>query len=240
MRFLPSMAGTASGVASALAFVQQPLLSGASEVVNSPTGVRVAVEDSFGGVVTSDSSSVTLTLNGGVFASGANTATVAATDGVAVFNNLVISALGDYALTASDGSLAPVTSQNFTIANLPAELAFVQPPTNVDTGKVMTPAVTVAVQTITGLTVTSDTSSVTLTLNNGVFASGGSTITVAAVGGIATFSNLAIGAVGNYFFTASDGTLADATSSTFTVSLPPTVVSIARLSPSAQPPKLRA
>ena len=46
---------------------------------------------------------VTLTLNGGTFSTGGNTATASAVNGIATFSNLVINAVGFYTLTASDG-----------------------------------------------------------------------------------------------------------------------------------------
>ena len=76
---------------------------------------------------------------------------------------------------------------------------------------------TVAVEDPFGNTVATDSSTVTLTLGSRTFASGGSTVTVAAVNGIATFSNLAIDAAGSYTMTASDGALAVVTSSNFAV-----------------------
>ena len=55
--------------------------------------VTVAAEDQFGNTFTADSTStVTLTLNGGTFAGGGNTATATVSGGVATFGNLVIDA----------------------------------------------------------------------------------------------------------------------------------------------------
>jgi hypothetical protein len=65
--------------------------------------------------VTSDTSTVTLTLSSGTFASGSNTVSAAAVNGVATFGNLVINAAGTYTLTASDGTLTGATSNSFTI-----------------------------------------------------------------------------------------------------------------------------
>ena len=88
-----------------LAFTQPPTNTVAGSVINGSTGVQVAVEDSSGSMVSVDSSAVTLTLNGGTFASGGNTITVNAVNGVATFSNLVINTPGIYTLTAGDGTL---------------------------------------------------------------------------------------------------------------------------------------
>ena len=63
------------------------------------------VEDANGNTVTADTSTVTLTLSSGTFASGGNTATASAVNGVATFGNLVINTAGTYTLAASDGTL---------------------------------------------------------------------------------------------------------------------------------------
>ena len=112
---LPGLVETTPGLASRLAFTQQPTTTSAGAVIDPTTGIQVAVEDAYGTIVTSDSSSVTVTLSGGVFASGASTVTVAAVNGVATFSNLAINAPGHYTLTASDGSLSPATSQTLAI-----------------------------------------------------------------------------------------------------------------------------
>src|SRR5262249_47493608 len=58
--------------------------------------VAVAVEDAGGNTVTGDSSTVTLTLSSGTFASGSNTATATAVHGIATFGGLVINTPGTY------------------------------------------------------------------------------------------------------------------------------------------------
>ena len=108
------------------------------------------------------------------------------------------------------------TGQTYTV-DTPAQLAFTQQPTNVQAGVAISPPVTVAVEDSTGATIGADSSLVTLTLSSGTFAGGGSTATVAAVNGVATFSNLIIDSVGNYTLTASDGALTGAASGSFTV-----------------------
>ena len=72
--------------------------------------VAVSLEDGFGNVATSNTSTVTLTLNGGTFFGGGTTATAAAVNGVASFNNLVVTAAGTYTFTATDSGLPSTTS----------------------------------------------------------------------------------------------------------------------------------
>ena len=98
-----------------LAFTQPPTNTQAGNIINGSAGVQVTVEDSSGSTVSSDSSAVTLTLSGGTFASGGNTVTVTAADGIATFSNLVIDAAGSYTLAASDGSLTGAISSGFNV-----------------------------------------------------------------------------------------------------------------------------
>ena len=98
-----------------LAFTQQPTSTAPGKVINSSTGVQVAVEDCDGATVSSDSSVVTLTLSSGTFADGGTTETATAVNGVATFNNLLINAAGSYTLNAGDGALAAATSGRFAV-----------------------------------------------------------------------------------------------------------------------------
>ena len=126
---------------------------------------------------------------------------MAAVNGVATFSSLIIDAAGSYTLAASDGSLTGATSDSFTITPAAAaQLGFEQQPTTTPTGSPITPAVTVAVRDAFGNTVTTSFQGVTLALSNGTFSSGGSTVTVRAVNGIATFSGLVIDTAGSYTF----------------------------------------
>jgi hypothetical protein len=65
--------------------------------------------------VTTNTSTVTLTLSSGTFAGGGTTAAASAVAGVATFSGLVISTAGTYTLAANDGTLTGVTSSSFTI-----------------------------------------------------------------------------------------------------------------------------
>ena len=78
--------------------------------------MKVAVEDQFGNVVTTDTSTVTLTVASGPggFASGSTTS-VSAVKGIATFSNLLLDTAGSYTLGASDGALTKATSGKLNI-----------------------------------------------------------------------------------------------------------------------------
>ena len=104
-------------VGTQLAFTQQPATAVAGEAVN--PSVLVSVEDGFGNVDTSNASNVTVTLSGGPahFFGGTTSETVTSINGVAAFNNLVVTAAGTYTLTAvdSNNSISSATSFSFTV-----------------------------------------------------------------------------------------------------------------------------
>jgi hypothetical protein len=203
--------------AAKMAYLQQPG-TGTAGVALAP--LVVAVEDINGHTISTDFSTVILTLNHGTFADGTTSVTAPSINGVATFTGLVINTPDSYVLRATDSNpnldpaYGPITISTAT----PAKLAFVQQPTSAHTGATITPAVTVAVEDSSGNIVTTDTSTVTLTLSSGTFASGSNTVSVAAVNGVATFNNLVIGAAGTYTLSAGDGTLTGATSNPFTIS----------------------
>ena len=98
--------------------LQQSPTSGTPGQTLSPS-VKVAVEDAFGNVVTSDKSTVTIAVASGPggFTAGSTTS-VAAVSGVATFSNLILGLAGTYTLKATDGTLASVTSGNITVGGL--------------------------------------------------------------------------------------------------------------------------
>jgi hypothetical protein len=184
--------------------------------------VAIAVEDQYGNVVSSDASTVTVSLSSGTFADGSATETAADVNGVATFSSLSINAAGTYTLAATDGSLTRASSSSFTIdPAAPSSLVITNEPSNATAGAAISPAVTVAVEDQYNDVVSSDVSTVTLSLSSGTFADGGTTETAADVDGVATFSGLTINAAGNYSLTATDGSLAGANSSSFTIGVAP-------------------
>ncbi len=101
-----------------------------------------------------------------------------------------------------------------------AKLAFIGSPSTAVAGGVITPAVQVAIQDAQGNTVTTATTSITVAIGTNP-ASGtlSGTTTVAAVSGVATFSNLSLNPAGTgYTLTASATGLTGATSGTVAVS----------------------
>ncbi|MEI8196523.1 MAG: hypothetical protein WCI73_11490, partial [Phycisphaerae bacterium] len=203
-----------STVASKLAFVQQPTAVTAGQ--NIAPAVTVNVLDQYGNLVTTDNSNVMIALNSG---SGtlSGTTTVAAVNGVATFSNLALTTTGVYTLVATDGTLTSTTSNSFTVNPATAvKLALLQQPTTTIAGQSIAPAVTVNVQDQYGNLVTTDNSIVTMALNSGPGTLAG-TLTVVAVNGVATFSNLSLSTAGAYTLKATDGTLTLATTSSFTV-----------------------
>jgi uncharacterized repeat protein (TIGR01451 family) len=110
------------------------------------------------------------------------------------------------------------------VAGAATQLAFSQEPTNKPAGEVITPAVTVEIRDAGGTLVTTATDTVTLAI--GTDPSGGTaafsgTLSVAAVAGVATFSDLSIDTGGTgYTLTASATGLTGATSGSFDISTP--------------------
>ncbi len=102
----------------------------------------------------------------------------------------------------------------------PLSLAFKVQPGDVRFGRAIAPAVQVSIVNPAGTTITRATNSVTVALGSnlsGTSLSSG-TETVAAVNGVATFSNLTVNDIGNgYTLVASSGSLTGATSSAFAV-----------------------
>ncbi|MBK7908725.1 MAG: hypothetical protein IPJ78_19565 [Gemmatimonadetes bacterium] len=130
-------------------------------------------------------------------------------------------AVGAQTMTATAAGLtgSPVTFTATATPGVPTSLAFtVQPPTAV-AGQAMTPSVVVEARTSAGGLATGFTDSVTITLganpgNDSLFG----VMTVAAVGGIATFNNLAFDrAATGYSLVASSGALTSASSASFNV-----------------------
>src|SRR6185437_2688783 len=106
-----------------LAFTQSAPLTTTGNPIS--PAVMVNVEDALGNVVPADSSTVTLALaSGPPGATVAGSVTAVAVNGVATFNNLLLSAPGVYTFNATDGSLTPATSgQVIVTASISTSLA---------------------------------------------------------------------------------------------------------------------
>jgi hypothetical protein len=203
-----------------LVLTQKPSAATAGQALS--PGLAVAVEDAFGNVVASNTSTVTISISSGPggFVTGSTTS-VAAVNGVATFNNLVLGKAGSYALKASDGLLTKVTSPSIrTAAASPSQLVITQAPTAGTAGQSLGTALKVAVKDAYGNVVTTNASNMSIAVNSGPgsFAAAGSTMSVTAVGGVATFSNLILDTAGSYTLSVSDGSLTGATTGNVTVS----------------------
>ena len=190
-----TVTATATGsLAQQLAFVVQPsnVVAGASIA----PAVTVQARDALGALVTSFTGNITIALGanpGGATLSG--TVTVAAVAGVATFNNLSLNRAGTgYQLTATSGSFQLATSGPFDVAAAaPALLTYTTSPSNAVAGVAIAPAIVVQAMDAFGNSTTAFTGNVTLALavNPGGATLSGTT-TVAAVGGVATLSNVSL------------------------------------------------
>jgi uncharacterized repeat protein (TIGR03803 family) len=102
-----------------LVFTAQPTSTTVATTIDTPNGVAVAIEDSFGNTVTSNTDTITLSLAPNI-PTLSGTTTLHASSGVAIFNNLSISVSGVYyTLTASDASASlSVVSQPFNVSSI--------------------------------------------------------------------------------------------------------------------------
>ncbi len=213
------------GVATKLAFIQNPTNTAAGSAVS--PAVTVAVEDANGNVETGDNStqvSLAIGTNPGSGTLSGGTA-VSASAGVATFSALSINKTGTgYTLTASSTpARTAATSSAFNITpGVATKLVFLQNPTNTTSGSTVTPAVTVAVEDANGNVETGDNATqVSLAVGTnpaGGTLTGGSAVNVSA--GVATFSTLSIdkAGVGYTLLASSTPSHTQATSSAFTIS----------------------
>src|SRR2546422_722778 len=206
------------GAASQLVFGTQPGTTVAGQQIT--PAVKVRALDALGNVATGFSGAITVAIGsnpGGATLSG--TILVAAVGGVASFGDLSLNRTATgYTLTASAGGFAPVTSTAFDITpGTATQLAFTVQPSNTVAGAAISPAVQITALDPAGNPVPSFTGSVTVALGNNPGGSTlGGTTTVAAVGGVVTFSDLTLDkAAPGYWLTATG--LGAATSSSFNI-----------------------
>src|SRR5207249_876523 len=174
--------------------------------------------------VTGFTGDVTLTITTGTGTSGARlsgTTTAAAVAGVATFSTLSVDKSGPgYTLSATAGSLSGTTSAAFAVTpGAAAQLAFTTQPSSTTAGAAITPAVQVTARDALGNTVPGFSGAVTVAIGaNPVGGTLSGTTTVAAVGGVATFSNLGVDQSGSgYTLTATAAGLTGATSAAFAI-----------------------
>jgi hypothetical protein len=201
---IPTVTSSAFNVtaarATALAFTVQPTTTGAGATI-SPS-LQLTARDAKGQTATAFTGNVTLTISAGSGTSGAvlsGTRTAAAVAGIATFTNLNIDRSGSgYKLSATATGLAGTASAPFTITPGPANrLAFTVQPDSTIAGTPIRPF-EVTVRDSLGNPAKSFTGDVTVTIETNA---GGGTLsgtrTVAAVEGVAAFSDLSIDKAGN-------------------------------------------
>ncbi len=195
-------------IATHLVFTRQPSDATAGAALD--PGVTIAIEDQFGNIVLTNNSTVTLSIHSGpgVF-EGGSSVSVAAVKGVAQFSNLILDAAGAYTISATLGSLQGANSASFAIsAGLASQVVFHQLPSSPKAGVILAPAITVAIEDRFGNILTTDTSTVSITIQNGPGSFAGTAAKQAkAVNGVASFANLILDTAGTYALAAGDGSL---------------------------------
>jgi hypothetical protein len=224
----------APSVATQLAFVVQPNNTLAGATIAPP--VQIAVQDSLGNTVTSATDAITVAIGtnpaGGTLS---GTLMANAVNGVAAFADLSIEVAGvGYTLTGSSGTLTQAVSAAFDIeVGTGNQLAFFVQPSNTVYGSVVTPAIQVEVQDAAGNRVTGATDQITLLIGtnpSGGFLTG--TTAVAAVAGLATFSDITIDQSGvGYTLIALGSGLVSATSNAFDITPAATTTTITGTTP---------
>ncbi|HET9707460.1 MAG TPA: hypothetical protein VFP39_04065, partial [Gemmatimonadales bacterium] len=212
------------GTALQLVFGVQPSNVAAATAITPQ--VEVTAHDALGNVATGFTGTVAIAIannpSGGVLS---GTGSVAAVAGVAAFPNLAIDKAGlAYTLSATATGPSSATSGSFDVtAGAPSHLIFSSQPATTAAGATITPAVSVTAKDASGNTDPTFTGNVTLTITSGSGAAGATlsgTTTVAAVLGIATFSDLKIDKSGTgYTLSATASGIAGAASTAFTISV---------------------
>ncbi|HZH79981.1 MAG TPA: hypothetical protein VFD68_01675, partial [Gemmatimonadales bacterium] len=193
----------------------------AGAIIGTPF-VRLRVEDAGGNLVTTATNQVSVALGanpGGGTLSG--TTTVNAVGGLATFNDLTIDKVGvGYTLVFSSPGLIGQTSEAFNISPAAAaRVVFTVQPSSTTAGSIISPAVQVTARDAFGNVATGFTGNVTVAIGNNPGSSTlGGALTIAAIGGVATFSDLKIGNVGTgYTLTAAAANLTGDTSAAFDI-----------------------
>ncbi len=206
-----------------LAFSAQPS-NAASTIAISPA-IRVEVLDAGGNRVTTATNSITLGMSNNPGAGTlSGTLTVAAASGEATFSDISIDKAGaGYTINASATGLISATSVGFDITgSVATQLIFSIPPSSAEAGAAIVPAIQVEVVDVGGNVVTTATNPITLAIGNNPSSGtlSGTFANVPAVGGRATFSDVAIDLAGNgYTLVASSTGLTAATSGPFNITV---------------------
>lgn len=189
-------------------FSVQP--SDATPNVSITPSVKCTLYNFDGSINTSISGSITVALganpNGATLSGSVTQALVA---GVTTYNNLKLNKVG-LGCTLLAGAIGldtfTATSAAFDVT---ADLSFTTQPSETTSGATISPAVVVKALSSDGSTVTTFTGNVTIALGTNPGGTLTGTLTVAAVAGVATFSNLVLtGDAGAYTLTATANELA--------------------------------
>ncbi len=220
------------GAASKVAFTTEPPATATTGATLA--SFAVSVEDANGNVETTGytgaSDAIALTASIGCTLGGTDTAT--ASNGVATFSGVTITAGSSCTLTATDSTrtLATATSSPATTVTspTPTKVVFtVEPPATTTAGAALT-SFAVSVENASGNVITSGTGATdTIALTSSCTLGG--TVSVAAVGGVATFKTTTINKGTSCTLTATDSsrTLTTATSAPATTVTPTTPAQIA-------------
>ena len=212
---LPSATSAPFNVTDQLVVITQPP---SSVTAGSPFGLVVAAEDGDGNVDASYNGSVTVD---GYWQTLGGTTTVTAVNGVATFSNLTLNQANsygyEYLYVYADNVAFSVYTNNFTVTAAAATQLSISSFGNVASGLPF--SITVDAVDPYGNIDPTFSGDVTLALaNNPNGATLGGTLTVTAVNGVATFSDLTLDKLGSgYTLTATSDGLTSATSASFDV-----------------------
>jgi hypothetical protein len=205
-----SATGTA-GAATQLAVVTQP--AGAVNGTAFTTQPVVEIRDVNGNRTTS-TAAVTVARATGTGTLG-GTLTVNAVNGTAAFAGLAITGVGAHTLSFTSTGLTAATSASFTVAaGTPTQLTITTQPAGAVSGVALTTQPVVAIRDVNG-NLTTSTAAVTASIATGTGTLGG-TVTVNAVNGVATFTNLRINGGGAFTLSFTSTGLTAATSASLT------------------------
>ena len=225
-----------------LAFLAPPANpSTAGIALDTPTGVTVAVEDSYGNIETGDNAtSITISVGSGPAGFTASTVTATVINGVATFPSLFLDTTGTYTLAAADNTVPAISSaasQSFVVnPNVFTQLGVTTEPSAAAVAGVI-----FAVQPVVkeedqfgNIVNTDSTNTVTAARGLGTGVLQGTTLTVIFNHGVATFTGISydVAETMNILFTTTAGPVT-ATSSPNTI----VVANVAnQLAVTTQPP----
>jgi hypothetical protein len=206
---------------SSIAWGTAPTLSYTASSSTPMTTFTAKLEDAYGNVITSNSSTtVTVSLSSGAGAL-AGTTTVTASSGVATFSAVTDTTAGTVTIQAEENtSNNTITQSNVVISAAAAnKIAFVtgRQPGNANATQSLG-TVEIAVQDSLGNTIIGSSESISVALTSAGGATLSGTLSQTASSGVATFSGLSVNKVGTYTLTATSADYSSIVSSGFTIS----------------------